>query len=164
MGLAGTVPKDGWPLPDHLEGFVLSNNPNISGPLPQRWALPGTMVGISLDNCTIRGTLGPLANWTMPEGVFRVLALGGNTLTGPLDPLAALPSSVATLGLQHNQLSGTIPPDLFARFPELQKLGLFFNRLSGPLPDNWTLPDSLQVRRAAGGGGSGCGNWLGELK
>ena len=79
----------------------------------------------------------PLNTWFGVEvdssGNVTELALSGNNLSGPLPAALGSITSLTTLDLRDNQLSGTIP-DLTA-LTQLQTLNLSANQLSGTIPD-----------------------------
>jgi hypothetical protein len=47
--------------------------------------------------------------------------------------------------LSFNQLSGALPPDMFAQYRALIELNLSGNKFSGPLPPSTTCLTRLQV-------------------
>ena len=82
-------------------------------------------------------TTEPLNTWFGVEvdgnGNVTELALPGNNLSGPLPAALGSLTSLTTLDLSDNQLSGTIP-DL-TTLTQLQTLDLSDNQLSGTIPD-----------------------------
>ncbi|KAL5542876.1 hypothetical protein UlMin_010586 [Ulmus minor] len=67
---------------------------------------------------------------------LKVLSLSGNNFSGDITPeKLALPSSIATLNLSKNKLSGTIPFSL-VNMSSIRFLDLSENSISGPVPDN----------------------------
>ncbi|KAK6152030.1 hypothetical protein DH2020_014665 [Rehmannia glutinosa] len=66
---------------------------------------------------------------------LRFLSLENNTLSGPMPEFNRL-SSLKSLFLSGNQLSGEIPPDYFNNMGSLKKLQLARNKFSGKIPDS----------------------------
>ncbi|OAY76651.1 putative LRR receptor-like serine/threonine-protein kinase [Ananas comosus] len=65
-------------------------------------------------------------------------------LSGPISPrLGDLPN-LKKLSLRSNSLSGPIPGSLFSRLPRLRSLFLQSNSLSGPLPDSLLMFFSIR--------------------
>lgn len=54
MGLAGTIPADGWSLPETLTAIDLGTNA-ISGSLPEQWDLPASIQQIYMDGNPLIG-------------------------------------------------------------------------------------------------------------
>lgn len=67
---------------------------------------------------------------------MRVLALEYNILDGPLPLAWQRMSQLEVLLLDHNQLSGTLPPAFLCppHLPSLMQFDVSFNNLQGTLP------------------------------
>lgn len=91
--------------------------------VPDEWAAPGSFPSLAL------------------------LHLGGLGIAGPL-PRAVVEGTwpaLQELNLIFNNISGTLPPQLFARNPRLRRLWLGENRLQGPLPAAWANSSAEQI-------------------
>ena len=78
----------------------------------------------------LEGTIPPeLGNLSSLES----LGLGRNQLTGPIPPELGNLSSLTSLGLSRNQLTGPVPPEL-GKLSNLSRLNLFSNQLTGAIP------------------------------
>ena len=100
-------------------------------------ALYNSTAGTSWMDRTNWDSMQPLGTWhgvtTDIDGRVTAVALGANTLAGPLpDELGNLPS-LQNLSLYTNQLTGTIPAEL-GNLTSLTTLSLYTNQLSGPIP------------------------------
>lgn len=113
---------------------------------------------MSLKSQFINDTSNPLSSWSQNSspcnwtGVLcdkhgqRVtgLVLSGFGLSGHLSPYIGNLSSLQSLQLQDNQLTGVIP-DQITKLNSLRVLNMSSNRLGGMLPSNLTYLDELQI-------------------
>eukprot|EP00983_Pelagomonas_calceolata_P012964 414152-Pelagomonas_calceolata.AAC.6 len=103
-------------------------------------ALP-TILILSLKSVTSRAQLhGSLASHlqaagpTSPPNQHQLAIHGNNFSTVFTEAIASLPM-LRGVYLDENTLAGIIPEQLFLGFlPQLEELGLYQNKLSGPLP------------------------------
>jgi hypothetical protein len=103
-----------------LTGFPLS------GTVPASFALLTGLVGLSLSQTDLGGSLDAFANLSL----LTVLDLSSNHFTGPLSPLGSL-SRLGKLYLSSNQLTG--PLDALAPLAQVEELWLNHNLLTGSL-------------------------------
>ena len=68
------------------------------------------------------------------DGRVIALELAANNLMGSLPPSLGLLTRLQTLQVQHNKLSGAIPPQIFDSLPSLVAVSMHHNALSGLLP------------------------------
>ncbi|KAL2335374.1 hypothetical protein Fmac_016587 [Flemingia macrophylla] len=110
----------------NLKWLSLSNNPFISGPLPD-FSRFSSLKELSLGSTNI---VGPLSFDHFPR--LEYLDLSRNGLNGSLPVLkvSKLSSSLEFLYLSHNQLNGTLPTTL-GQFSNHQCLDLSWNKFSG---------------------------------
>ncbi|GFS37765.1 leucine-rich repeat protein kinase family protein [Actinidia rufa] len=111
-----------------LQVLRLHNN-SITGKIPANISSCSNLVRINLSHNKLGG------NVPAEIGLFsklQVLILDGNELTGLPLSLGNL-SSLSSLGVSYNDLSGTIPESL-GRLKNLWFIGLGYNRLSGTIP------------------------------
>ncbi|XP_057823527.2 uncharacterized protein LOC131035817 [Cryptomeria japonica] len=101
----------------------------ISGTIPKAIGNITTLKLLSLRNC---GLLGSIPDFSSIPALL-VLDLSHNNLTGKI-PSSALSMNITTIDLSHNNLNGSIPKS-FAALPQLQRLSLENNQLSGAVPD-----------------------------
>ncbi len=112
-----SVPDSLWNL-ENVELFMLVNNPQLSGPLPENVDFPRLdKVFFSRNNFT-----GPLpATW-------------GESLSG-----------VKMLSVSKNKLNGTLPSE-WSRLTDLFELSLFTNlNITGTIPQEWSAMESLKL-------------------
>jgi hypothetical protein len=114
----------------HLLYINISQNPNLSGPIPAEIGGMINLRELSLDDNSLSGpipsTLGQLSNLTY-------LTLFSNLLSGAIPTELGLLTRLTTLYLMNNSLTGSIPASL-GNLRELQYLGLHYNQLSGSVP------------------------------
>ncbi|KAL3326337.1 hypothetical protein AABB24_037158 [Solanum stoloniferum] len=164
--ISGQIPPELSALP--LQHFLLDNN-NLSGHLPPELArmpslkilqldnnnfegsvVPASysnmskLVKLSLRNCNLQGTVPDLS--TIPGLLY--LDLSRNQLTGNI-PSNKLSDNITTIILSGNILNGSIPLN-FSVLPNLQRLSLNNNRLSGFVPttiwENKTFSPDAKLR------------------
>lgn len=116
------------PAPDH---------PIEAPPPPQ--LLPRRRCRV-LEEKALKGTIPP-GGWALPPTLIR-LSLFNNLLHGSIPADFSAPPQLRVLELTGNMLTSTLPPIQLP--PSLEYLGLYFNWLSGTIPEDWELPESLQ--------------------
>ncbi|XP_015055886.1 probable LRR receptor-like serine/threonine-protein kinase At1g06840 [Solanum pennellii] len=165
--ISGQIPPEFSVLP-RLQHFLLDNN-NLSGYLPPELALMPNLTILQLDNnnfegselpasysnmsklfklslrnCNLQGTVPDLS--TIPHLLY--LDLSRNQLTGNI-PSNKLSDNITTIILSGNMLNGSIPSN-FSVLPNLQRLSLNNNRLSGFVPttiwENKTFSPGAKLR------------------
>ena len=128
--------NSGWKTPplDPVDGFALSGT---EGGWYGITVASDHVSMIDLEANNLAGTLpSSLVNLTS----MTSLHLGNNLITGSIPWQWGLSTSIMSINLNHNQLSGGIPPEL-VNMTALQYLDLHNNLLSGSIPT--TLPPNL---------------------
>jgi hypothetical protein len=112
---------------NELVKLIISNNPNLTGVLPETIGQLIILYGLGIGNCSC----------------LEFLNLPQNNLTGSIPPEIGNLDSLIFLDLHDNQLTGSIPPVL-GNLDNLLELRLNKNNLTGKLPvnlgnilDNW---------------------------
>ncbi|KAF5834845.1 hypothetical protein DUNSADRAFT_8346 [Dunaliella salina] len=110
--------------------FDISKN-SLEGSVPPDICGPDTkLFFLRIEDNKLSGDLN-LARCTQ---LGYVEAKGNNFSTVFTEEISALPA-LRGVYLEENSLAGVIPPPIFINFlPQLEELGLFKNKLSGPLP------------------------------
>ena len=65
-----------------------------------------------------------------------------NNITGPLPSMAGIPQ-MQVMRLGHNQITGSLPPDMFTS-ARIQLFSIEYNNVTGSLPDYPPLSSWLQ--------------------
>ncbi|MCF8229361.1 MAG: T9SS type A sorting domain-containing protein, partial [Bacteroidales bacterium] len=117
--LNGVLPEEIGNL-NEIEKLVISNNPNLSGILPNTIGQLLNLLGIGIGDCSL----------------LEFLKLPQNSLTGPIPPELGNCDNLWELLLNDNLLSGTIPAELTG-LTKLYRLYLQNNQLAGSLPENF---------------------------
>lgn len=73
------------------------------------------------------------------------LNVESNMLRGPIPWVIFNMSSLKTLGLGENELSGSLPDQICQKLGVLEGLYLSHNKLSGPIPSKWLQCKELQT-------------------
>ncbi|XP_059461837.1 leucine-rich repeat receptor protein kinase HPCA1-like [Corylus avellana] len=161
--LSGTVPPQLFSSNMNAIHVLLDNN-NLSGIIPSTLGLVQTLEVVRLDRNSLNGSvpsnISNLAN-------LHELALSNNSLTGPMPNLTGMNllnyvdmgnnsfdisevppwlsslQSLTTLMMEHTQLEGPIPANLFS-LPNLQIVELSNNHLNGTLNIGTTYSNLLQ--------------------
>ncbi|MEP0262663.1 hypothetical protein, partial [Dokdonia sp.] len=146
----------------------ITNDLNVSGPLPPEISQLTQMVFFSLDRSDVTGTLptsiGSMTNLTVlninrpfaggmtgpiPASFANLtnltwLSLSGHSLTGPIPSYIGNFSNLETFRLGFNELSGTIPASI-GNLSNLEFLDLRGNNLSGTIPNTFGNLNSIQI-------------------
>lgn len=126
--LTGPVPT--WLVHSpKLETIDLAMN-QLTGPLPTQLTQLSALTTLNIENNQLTGSLDPIR--VMPA--LQFLALGGNTLTGPIEAtlLTSWPH-IIDLDVSDNALGGELPAILFS-LDSLLVLDLHGNSFEGHLP------------------------------
>ncbi|GMJ08570.1 hypothetical protein like AT5G37450 [Hibiscus trionum] len=127
--LTGYLPPE-YSLMPNLKILQLDNN-NFGGTeIPASYSNMSNLVKLSLRNCSLQGAIPDFSNIT----TFRYLDLSHNRFTGEI-PTNKLSNNVTAIDLSYNSLNGLIPSN-FSSLPNLQKLSLEGNFLTGDVPSN----------------------------
>ncbi|KFK32754.1 hypothetical protein AALP_AA6G284500 [Arabis alpina] len=112
----------------NLQTLNLSDN-ILAGKLPANLVSLGSLKDVSLKNNYFSGEL--------PGGWRSVqfLDLSSNLINGSL-PQDFSGNDLRYLNVSYNQISGEIPPNVGADFPENATVDFSFNNLTGPVPDS----------------------------
>ncbi|KAJ9565096.1 hypothetical protein OSB04_001062 [Centaurea solstitialis] len=121
--LSGYLPPELSELP-RLLILQLDNN-HFDGGIPPSYGNMVRLLKLSLRNCSLQGPIPNLSR--IPRLAY--IDLSNNNLNGSI-PAMNLSNEITTIDLSRNQLTGTIPPS-FSGLPNLQRLSLFNNSLSG---------------------------------
>lgn len=151
--LDGKINTYDWSVMTLLTELSLSTN-YLTGPFPQTLCFPGYdkfMVNLGFNFLT-----GTLAYETCQQTLYRriqYLILQGNFFTGPLHEILDISNvhRLEGLSLSNNELTGTIPSELFPRLPALIVLSLGSNCLSGTLPNEICVASYLWGISVEGG-------------
>ncbi|URE27874.1 leucine-rich repeat receptor-like protein kinase [Musa troglodytarum] len=173
MGLEGTLSREIGNL-TNLEVLDLSHNRNLSGALPSSIGMLKQLKILRLLDCGFSGSIpneiGSLSrleilalnsnqfSGRIPASLgslsnLNYLDLADNQLTGPLPTSASEGSGLDQLldtehfHLNKNQLSGSIPNDLFSSNMKVIHILLDSNNLTGAIPESIGLVQSLHVLR-----------------
>ncbi|XP_057424252.1 receptor-like protein EIX1 isoform X2 [Lotus japonicus] len=118
----------------------------LSGKIPEGSRLPSQLEVLSIKSNSLEGRI-PKSFWN--ACTLRYLDLGNNSLSGELSVLIHHLSGCARYSLQElylvmNQINGTLP--ILSLFSSLRSLNLFRNRLSGRVSDSHFANMSKLVR------------------
>jgi hypothetical protein len=142
--LAGVLPSwngdlDQGALPQ-LRTLVLTDNPGLTGNLPETW---GSMVQIRkmwLFNNSLAGGL-PEAFGKMAQ--ITTLQLYDNLLEGALPEAYGNLSQMAALDVSTNNLTGSVP-EVWGNMVKMTQLWMYSNKLQGSLPATFGKMMQLQ--------------------
>ncbi|KAI3500004.1 hypothetical protein L1887_35819 [Cichorium endivia] len=140
--LNGSIPDSVGSLPDSLEELLLDNN-NLQGPIPE------TLNGLkNLKRLELQGNRlsGEFPELTQLSNLY-FLDASNNAISGYLP--STFPSNLIELAMRNNSLQGNIPANLLNNSVYLQVLDLSYNNLTGSLPpDLFTHPSLEQLTLA----------------
>lgn len=91
-------------FPDSLQELLLYGNSLTS--ISPAWRPPPHLHTLQLTYSELNQTVGQQQGWVAEAGKLQVLSLAHDKLHGSLPADLALPASLTTLDLSHNQLSG----------------------------------------------------------
>ncbi|PKA61797.1 putative LRR receptor-like serine/threonine-protein kinase [Apostasia shenzhenica] len=133
--LSGQLPPELASMPKLL--ILQLDNNNFSGALiPDSYGSITQLLKLSLRNCSLQGGIPDMSSISQ----LGYLDLSQNQLTGHIPP-SKLSVNITTIDLSSNLLSGPIPAN-FSGLPDLQTLSLQNNNLSGSVPDDmWSNID-----------------------
>lgn len=126
--LSGYLPPELSELPKLL--ILQLDNNHFDGIIPPSYGNMVQLLKLSLRNCTLQGPIPDLSR------ILRLayIDLSNNNLNGSI-PAMNLSNDITTIDLSRNRLTETIPPS-FSGLPNLQRLSLFNNSLSGNVSSN----------------------------
>lgn len=126
--LSGYLPPELSELPKLL--ILQLDNNHFDGIIPPSYGNMVQLLKLSLRNCTLQGPIPDLSR------ILRLayIDLSNNNLNGSI-PAMNLSDDITTIDLSRNRLTETIPPS-FSGLPNLQRLSLFNNSLSGNVSSN----------------------------
>ncbi|XP_049932634.1 leucine-rich repeat receptor protein kinase HPCA1-like [Nymphaea colorata] len=172
MNLIGTI--DGIGSLVQLKVLDLSSNPNLTGPIPRSIGELINLETLILTGCDFKGSIpaeiGNLGKLTLlalndnhlsgsiPASLgrlsnLRTLDLAYNELTGSIpissgsEPGLDLLFAANDFILSNNQLSGSIPPQLFSSKMNLSHILFYANNFAGEIPETIGLVQSLKILR-----------------
>ena len=186
--LTGSLPEEYFSVATSLKSFAAGTN-CFTGFIPENICNASTLTGLILEGLSsakacrlsifptlfnsfvlehgIRGTIPACLFYAMPQ--INLIDLSGNQLEGSLPHSAtstlygywdgSLPTTLTTLRLAYNELTGTIP--IAYQNHAWSTLDLSYNRLTGTLSSNFNRPNnsvksktdvsiSLEVNRLSG--------------
>lgn len=139
-----------------LKYLYLSNNSFIKGGLPSKMAQMKALESIEAYNCELRGALPEFGK----DGAFSNLKniwMTDNKLTGELTENLVNLTELATLSLDGNELTGTLPAGALGNsrnLPKLKSLSLSGNKIGGTVPaglaDRLTAYPAMTIFRLNG--------------
>lgn len=125
--LEGTLPDEICALPA-TKAFLVGSN-HFYGTVPPTFSYAPNLTTVSFSSCDFSGTLPDVSTNTKLE----VYDFSYNDMTGALPNLTAL-VNLTHFNVQFNRIRDTIPRDL-AFLPNVEQIGLQYNRLSCNFPD-----------------------------
>nr|XP_043615151.1 probable LRR receptor-like serine/threonine-protein kinase At4g36180 [Erigeron canadensis] len=132
--LNGSIPD---PLPDSLQEIILDNN-DLEGPIPYNVNNLKNLQRLELQGNQLSGELPELSQLSQ----LSFLDVSNNLISGELP--ARFPANLVELTLRNNSLNGNIPANLLQDSVYLQVLDLSYNNLTGTLPPELFTHRSLQ--------------------
>ena len=138
--LVGILPNE-LGLLAKLYSFGISNEPGLTGIIPESIFSVDSLVLIAIGNCALLRSISFRENnltGNIPPEIGNCtqlleLYLYDNQIFGPIPPEIGNCTQLLELRLNSNQLSGTIPPSL-AYCNQIQTLYLYDNNLTGEIP------------------------------
>ncbi|KAK8938401.1 putative receptor-like protein kinase [Platanthera zijinensis] len=136
-GLEGTLPSSMFETMPNLQRLLLGMN-RFHGPIPASVSNASHLIELDLENNGFSGFIpSKLGNsqylWTVTLGLNQLEAKEADDWRF-MESLTNC-SSLVTLDLQHNKLSGVLPSTLADLSPGINIIALSNNRISGNLPD-----------------------------
>ncbi|KAL3514161.1 hypothetical protein ACH5RR_026878 [Cinchona calisaya] len=111
----------------NLEMFQVDNNNFSKTSIPDAYKNMSHVLKLSFRNCSLQGPIPDLSK--MVDLLY--IDFSFNELSGSMT-LGKISWNITTIGLSHNNLSGTIPVNL-SGLPYLQRLSLANNLFNGPV-------------------------------
>ncbi|CAI9264545.1 unnamed protein product [Lactuca saligna] len=140
--LNGSIPDSVGSLPNSLEELLLDNN-NLQGPIPRSLNGLKNLKRLELQGNRLSGEFPELTQLSQ----LYFLDASNNAISGDLP--STFPSNLIELALRNNSLQGNIPANLLNNSVYLQVLDLSYNNLTGSLPpDLFTHPSLEQLTLA----------------
>ncbi|XVF79024.1 hypothetical protein PTKIN_Ptkin14bG0186200 [Pterospermum kingtungense] len=136
----GVIPPSLCYLPK-LEILTLDKN-DLRGQIPDAIGNLSTLRIFSLDTNQVSGSI-PASIFNMSS--LEIVDLSNNRFSGSIPSVALNVSSIQYIDLSVNALTGNLPSDMFDKFPDLQGLWLFNNRLSGKIPPSLFKCKELRI-------------------
>lgn len=117
----------------NLVTLILTDNPELTGPLPEELGYLLSLFDIDLHG---NGFTGPIPKFFYQSfGFLQSLDLSGNQLTGQLPENNSISyRTLQTMNMSYNLFSGEIPPDLLIYLGNLVSADFSSNRFTGGLP------------------------------
>ncbi|CAL5388298.1 unnamed protein product [Camellia sinensis] len=141
--ISGQIPPELSSLPE-LVHLLLDNN-DLSGYLPPELANMPKLQIVQLDNNHFDGATIPATYGNMPH-LTKLMTSVQTSLVDPYHKLS-FPKVSQLYDLSNNNLNGTFP-GIFSGLPQLQRLALANNSLSGSIPSNiWENRTSNGTKR-----------------
>ncbi|XP_076916887.1 uncharacterized protein LOC143576746 [Bidens hawaiensis] len=135
--LNGSIPDPAGSLPGSLEELLLDNN-NLTGPIPETLNGLKNLKRLELQNNRLSGEFPELSQLSS----LYFLDVSNNVISGDIP--ATFPASLIELAMRNNSLQGNIPENLVNSSVYLQVLDLSYNNLTGTLPPELFTHRSLQ--------------------
>lgn len=135
--LNGSIPDSVGSLPDSLEELLLDNN-NLQGPIPPTFNSLTNLKRLELQGNRLSGEFPELSQLSN----LYFLDASNNAISGELP--STFPSNLIELTVRNNSLQGNIPANLLNNSVYLQVLDLSYNNLSGSLPPELFTHPSLE--------------------
>ncbi|CAA2998583.1 probable LRR receptor-like serine threonine-kinase At3g47570 [Olea europaea subsp. europaea] len=140
MGLQGTIPKEIGEL-SFLRSLIIGNN-NFQGSIPHEVGNLSQLREIEMQcnelNGSIPSSFGSLEN-------LQLLNLSHNILNGDIPNKILNISSLIEIDLTNNSLSGSLPTDICNNLPQLEKLIIASNQVSGNIPPSLGTCTNLEL-------------------
>ncbi|XP_076895348.1 uncharacterized protein LOC143547942 [Bidens hawaiensis] len=133
--LTGSIESIGS-LPNSLEELLLDNN-NLSGPIPYTLNKLKNLKRLELQQNQLSGELPELSQLS----TLNFLDVSNNLISGNL---ISFPANLIELTMRNNSLQGNIPASLVKDSVYLQVLDLSYNNLTGSIPPELFTHPSLQ--------------------
>ncbi|XP_028077409.1 probable LRR receptor-like serine/threonine-protein kinase At1g06840 isoform X3 [Camellia sinensis] len=139
--LSGYLPPELANMPK-LQIVQLDNNHFDGATIPATYGNMPHLTKLSLRNCSLQGPIPDMSRMLN----LSYIDLSSNQLSGSI-PQVKLSESITTIDLSNNNLNGTFP-GIFSGLPQLQRLALANNSLSGSIPSNiWENRTSNGTKR-----------------
>jgi len=138
--LVGILPNE-LGLLAKLYSFGISNEPGLTGIIPESIFSVDSLVLIAIGNCALTGTI---PNSIGNCALLRSISFRENNLTGNIPPEIGNCTQLLELYLYDNQIFGPIPPEI-GNCTQLLELRLNSNQLSGTIPPSLAYCNQIQT-------------------